>query len=200
MLRSDSVKLSSCSLVAAVAAYAARDEKIVVFLSVTVQSVVAHIHEHAFFNVELGHVPLALGDLVGCVAVHAVDDRGVAEEHLLLICQRCYLVVDIREAVCLGILFFAEEDAVLPNAVNGNQIPDTARKLVAILFLRQVSANRFNHADSAPPFPLLRYGFSSARSKCFEVRCGSSVVPKPPIGATPMQIVPLSCRGMSQSP
>ena len=73
-------------LIAAVSAYAAGENEIVVFLSVTVQPVAAHTHEHAFFNVELGHVPFALGNLVGCAAVHTVQDGRVTEEHLLLIC------------------------------------------------------------------------------------------------------------------
>ena len=31
-------------------------------------------------------VPFALGNLVGCAAVHTVQDGRVTEEHLLLIC------------------------------------------------------------------------------------------------------------------
>jgi hypothetical protein len=61
-------------------------------------------------------------DLCGSSAVQAVQKLRVCQEHALLILTACHQIVDVRELVGLGKLVSDLENAIRPDALDGDKV------------------------------------------------------------------------------
>ena len=136
----------------------------VVFLTVFIPAISLHGHQNGFGEIPPVHAVIVDQDLGSRVAVQAVQNSGIAQKHIMLILIGGNLVVDIAEAIGFGIGIAAVEDAVVPDAVNGDQILNPSGDPVPLPALLKESLNGFDHGIASPFFCFLLH-FSSSGSK-----------------------------------
>ena len=158
-LRADSGEVQSCLLDVfldhgdgdifllhgAVAANGFIQEHIVELLTVFVLCITLHRHQHGFLKIPAIHTMVVDGDFCTAAGIQTIEDRRVVKEHPLFIVRRCHLIVDIRKTIGFGILVSGTKNAVLPDAVDGDQILHLSGNAVRFLFLYQQFLDRFQH-------------------------------------------------------
>ena len=123
---------------------------IVVLLPVCVPVILLHSHEDGFGEIPAVHPVVIDQNLGGAAAVKAIQDAGISQEHPTLVLVGSNFVIDVRKTEGLGILTAAAENAILPDAVDGDQVLNPLRDTVAFLALFQKPVDGFNHGLSSP--------------------------------------------------
>ena len=129
---------------------------IVVFDTVSVQTVMLQRHKDGTLKIRLVQSVVVDRDLCGSSAVKAVQQLGVCQEHALLIFAACHKVVNIRELVSLGKLIPDLENAIRPDALDGDKVLNFVRNLELLFILRENGFNALYHCSCRPPFRVRR--------------------------------------------
>ena len=124
----------------------------VVFPAVDVPRIPAQRHEDVLLKVDPVQAAVVDCDLCGSPGIQTVQQLGILEKHGLLICAAGDEVVDVREAVHLGILAADEENAVRPDAPDGDHVLYTARDTVFLFVLLEKITEGLYHAVYKPLF------------------------------------------------
>ena len=124
----------------------------VVFPAVDVPCVPAQRHKDVLLKVDAIQAAVVDCDLRGGSSVQTVQQLGIYKKHGLLIRAASDEVVDVREAVHLGILAADEKNAVRPDAPDGDHVLHAAGNTVFLFILLEKITEGLYHAVYKPLF------------------------------------------------
>ena len=162
----------------AVAPHGLVQEHLIIFLPVLVQVIVPQRHKDRVFKIPFIDTVVVDGDLGGGSAVQAVQQLGVSQEHGLLVLPAGHKIVDVGESVHLGEGVPRKEDAVIPDALDGNDLLDLAGHLVAFFVDFKDSTQRSHHRLSPPPSGAVRWFPEGLRNRGSSARIAVPWAPK----------------------
>ena len=139
----------------AVALHRLVQQHLVVFPAVDVPCIPAQRHEDVLLKVDPVQAAVVDCDLRGSPGIQTVQQLGIHEKHGLLICAAGDEVVDVREAVHFGVLAADEENAVRPDAPDGDHVLHAARYAVFLFVLLEKITEGLYHAVCKPPLHAL---------------------------------------------
>ena len=124
----------------------------VIFPAVDVTRIPVQRHKDVLLKIDPVQAAVVDCDLRGSPGIQTVQQLGIHEKHGFLVCAAGNKVVDVREAVHLGILAADEKNAVRPDAPDGDQVLHAAGNTVFLFILLEKITESLYHAVCKPPF------------------------------------------------